>query len=222
MQSLRDPSHGSFGQYLLALPRWQRVAAHVRPHVRRALHPLFRRRVLNLLKSTGDLRSIYFVCSGNLYRSPFAAGCFAAALPAGLSAKIRVASGGFAAVGRRAPPDAVAVAHQYGVDLVPHRTRSITRDLQSDWDVIVAMEPGHTRILRHILRAQPARILLLGDLDPSGDQDRAIKDPQRQPIQVLHESYARIARCADVLADLIVRRELSGVARMLSVSASSR
>jgi protein-tyrosine-phosphatase len=71
---------------------------------------------------------ILFVCAGNICRSPFAEG-LARRLAAQRGLDVEFASAGEIALdGDRCPPDAVAVAKEYGVDLSSHRARRLTTD----------------------------------------------------------------------------------------------
>jgi protein-tyrosine-phosphatase len=71
---------------------------------------------------------VLFVCAGNICRSPFAEG-LARRLVAERGLDVEFASAGEIALdGDRCPPDAVAVAKEYGVDLSSHRARRLTKD----------------------------------------------------------------------------------------------
>jgi protein-tyrosine-phosphatase len=71
---------------------------------------------------------VIFVCAGNICRSPFAEG-LARRLAAERGLDVEFASAGEIALdGDRCPPDAVAVAKEYGVDLTSHRARRLTTD----------------------------------------------------------------------------------------------
>ena len=71
---------------------------------------------------------VLFVCAGNICRSPFAEG-LARRLAAERGLDVEFASAGEIALdGDRCPPDAVAVAKEYGVDLSSHRARRLTTD----------------------------------------------------------------------------------------------
>ena len=71
---------------------------------------------------------VLFVCAGNICRSPFAEG-LARRLAAERGLDVEFASAGEIALdGDRCPPDAVAVAKEFGVDLSSHRARRLTTD----------------------------------------------------------------------------------------------
>jgi protein-tyrosine-phosphatase len=79
---------------------------------------------------------VLFVCAGNICRSPFAEG-LARRLAAERGLDVEFASAGEIALdGDRCPPDAVAVAKEYGVDLSSHRARRFTT---GDADKIVPL-----------------------------------------------------------------------------------
>lgn len=183
-------------------PTWLRAVSSGRTALERVLHPIRRLRARGRLKQRGLMRSIYFVCEGNIYRSPFAAAAFTAAMPEALASSVRVASGGFVGPGRPSPIDAVEAARRFGVDLSPHRSTLLHEALKEDWDVVVVMEARQARTLMR--SGMPAdRILILGDLDPLADR-RAIADPWQQDPLVLSESYRRIDRCIRELVRVVM------------------
>jgi protein-tyrosine-phosphatase len=71
---------------------------------------------------------VLFLCRGNTCRSPFAEG-LARRLAAERGLDVEFESAGEKARdGDRCPPDAVAVAKEYGVDLSTHEARRLTAD----------------------------------------------------------------------------------------------
>jgi protein-tyrosine-phosphatase len=72
---------------------------------------------------------VLFVCAGNICRSPFAEG-LARRLATERGLDVEFSSAGEIALdGDRCPPDAVAVAKEFGVDLSSHRARRLTTDM---------------------------------------------------------------------------------------------
>jgi protein-tyrosine phosphatase len=96
-----------------------------------------------------DRRSILFVCTGNICRSPTAEGVFRSLCEkAGLALRIESAGLGDWHVGD--PPDERAQRHarNRGYDLSPQRARQVTpRDFE-EFDLILAMDRGHLRALQ--------------------------------------------------------------------------
>jgi protein-tyrosine phosphatase len=93
---------------------------------------------------------VLFVCTGNICRSPTAAGVFAHFVrQAGLEEAIEVQSAGTHDYHTGEAPDARAQAHarQRGYDLSALRARQVRRRDFEEFDLIVAMDRGHLEIL---------------------------------------------------------------------------
>lgn len=89
------------------------------------------------------MRSILFVCLGNICRSPTAEGLMLNQLAAaGLADRVRVDSAGIGGWHIGEPPHrrAIAAARRRGVDLTPLRARQIRTADFSDFDLIVGMD----------------------------------------------------------------------------------
>jgi protein-tyrosine phosphatase len=96
-------------------------------------------------------RSLLFVCTGNICRSPTAAGVFAHFVrQAGLQDSIRVESAGTHDYHVGQPPDPRAQVHakERGYDLSELRARQVRKRDFVEFDVIVAMDRGHLEILQ--------------------------------------------------------------------------
>lgn len=148
------------------------------------------------------LRTILFVCTGNLCRSPMAAGIAKEYLSERLgvgaseleSAGYRVVSAGTAALeGTPASPDAVEVMNEIGIDISDHRSRPLTVQLARDADEIFVMSPHHLDAVKEIDWDSVGRAQLLS---PYGSE---IQDPIGLPRNV----YRRIR---DELRDAILKR----------------
>ncbi|MBN3823269.1 low molecular weight phosphotyrosine protein phosphatase [Burkholderia sp. Ac-20384] len=84
---------------------------------------------------------VLFVCSGNLCRSPMAAGLFACLLP-----EVAVTSAGLdAPVGHPAAPEAVAVLRSHGIDLSGHRAVRLSDAMCRAADLILVMTVAQRR-----------------------------------------------------------------------------
>jgi protein-tyrosine-phosphatase len=182
---------------------WLRTYGAIRDATDRALHRWRQSRSLSMLAAR-SVQSVYFVCEGNIYRSPFAEAVFLKALPNGVRNLIRVGSGGFVGPYRPSPAAALAAAESFGVDLRQHRSALLSESLHHEWDLIVVMEPKQRRALTR-LGLPKAHILVLGDLDHNFTDHRAIIDPWQQDTAVLHASYTRIDRCVRALAKTLTQ-----------------
>jgi len=93
---------------------------------------------------------VLFVCTGNICRSPTAAGVFAHLVRlAGLQEAVQVESAGTHDYHVGSPPDLRAQHHarQRGYDLSALRARQVRRRDFAEFDLIVAMDRGHLEIL---------------------------------------------------------------------------
>ena len=98
-----------------------------------------------------ERRSILFVCTGNICRSPTAEGVFRTlAKKAGLELRIESAGVGDWHVGQ--PPDDRAQHHAKGrgYDLSAQRARQVRQRDFDDFDLILAMDRGHLRALERM------------------------------------------------------------------------
>ena len=113
---------------------------------------------------------VLFVCTGNICRSPTAAGVFAHFVrQAGLEGRIEVDSAGTHDYHAGKPPDARAQHHARlrGYDLSGLRARQVRRRDFEEYDVIVALDRGHLEILED--NCPPARRDRLRLLIPGRD-----------------------------------------------------
>ncbi len=98
-----------------------------------------------------ERRSVLFVCSGNICRSPTAEGVFRRLCEqAGLALRIESAGLGDWHVGD--PPDARSQRHakKRGYDLSAQRARQVRPGDFEEFDLILAMDRGHLRALERM------------------------------------------------------------------------
>ena len=169
----------------------------------RLLHRFRRSAALARVRAEPLPTSILFVCEGNIFRSPFAAGAVAALLPEEVRPAVRVSSAGFVGPGRGAPPPAVHAARRRGVELSAHRSALVSHASVCGARLIVVMEPRQKWRLRMRFGVRPDRVLVMGDLDPLPIATRAVADPWEGDELVLEGAYARVGRCARALADAL-------------------
>jgi len=103
------------------------------------------------------MQSVLFVCTGNICRSPTADGVFRYLVrEAGLEARVRVDSAGTHDYHVGEPPDERTQAHalRRGYDLSALRARQVVGEDFERFDLLLAMDRGHLRILQRL--APPA------------------------------------------------------------------
>lgn len=145
-----------------------------------------------------EKRSILFVCSGNICRSPTAEGVFKSLVEkTGLNLRIESAGIGDWHVGQ--PPDERAQHHARGrgYDLSAQRARQVRPRDFDDFDLILAMDRGHLRALERM--APPghrAKIRLFA-------ADRDVPDPYDGGAQGFEQVLDLVeAQCRSLLAEL--------------------
>jgi len=145
-----------------------------------------------------ERRSILFVCTGNICRSPTAEGVFRSlCVKAGLELRIESAGLGDWHVGH--PPDERAQHHarSRGYDLSAQRARQVRARDFDDFDLILAMDSGH---LRDLQRMAPPRHRVKIRLFAA---DRDVPDPYDGG----PDGFERVldlveAQCASLIAEL--------------------
>lgn len=156
------------GQRVIGLPGsiWRRVSHQ---------WALVRARRLSRGRITGRRpRRLLVMCYGNIYRSPFVAAWLTTRLAGRPGFEIR--SAGFHHVpARPSPPEYVRLAHDYHIDLTPHRSRLVApADLE--WaEAIVIMDRYNWERLRSSGAQVQAKIIWLGAFDAVGPLE--IEDP---------------------------------------------
>ena len=124
------------------------------------------------------MKSILFVCMGNICRSPTGEGVLLAMLAErGLESKLMVDSAGTIGyhAGNRADQRMRATAEKRGYDL-QSRARQITRTDLETFDLVIAMDRDNLQDIRSLHASPAAAIKLLSDfLDDSWPQD--VPDP---------------------------------------------
>ena len=135
------------------------------------------------------------MCHGNICRSPYAEHALLREMAAARRDGWTAASAGFVQPGRPSPVEARTVAARRGLDLEAHRSRLLTRELVAACDLVYVMSAAQRRSLLDLYGGEPARVWILGDLDPNTIARRTIRDPNEQPEEVFEEVYDRIDRC---------------------------
>ena len=174
----------------------------------RLLHPARRRLAERDLRTRAPVRSVLFVCHGNVCRSPYAEYHFRRAMRV-RGGMIDCRSAGFIGPGREAPVHAIEGAFRRGHDVTAHRSELIEASPLRDADLVVVMAPDQARKYTAGFRPR-GRVLVLGDLDTQPIVRRTIQDPWNREPAVFDECFARIERCVERLAELIDHTSTEG------------
>jgi protein-tyrosine phosphatase len=176
----------------------QRIYRATRALNDRFLYPSRHLAVRRRLSSAPRPRQILVVCDGNLCRSPYLQAVLQRSLP-----DIAVTSAGFVGSDRAVPQISVALSAQRGLELAGYRSRPLTQSKVQDVDLVIVMEAAQARRIARNFRVKRGRIVLAGDLEPSFNESRAIRDPWNQSIEAYESTFDRLDRCAAKLVSLL-------------------
>lgn len=128
------------------------------------------------------MEHIIMVCTGNICRSPIAAGLLAHCLPEHLKSRINVSSAGTNALqGYPASDHAVETMAKIGIDISGHRARQLTLELAHSADWLLTMEMAHLRFVQRWSHIPSDNLRLLLEFDPDS-QVRQVADPYGGPL----------------------------------------
>lgn len=153
-------------------------------------------------------KSVLFVCTANICRSPMAMALFQDMVKDREDAlEWRIESAGtWANEGLKASPFSLAVMSDRGLSLSQHRSRIVSQELLSSFNLILTMEKGQKESLQVEFPQIRHRVYLLSELArSSGD----IKDPIGLPV-------AEYQMVADVI-EKFLHKGLETVANLASL-----
>lgn len=127
-------------------------------------------------------KRVVVVCTGNICRSPMAAGLLAHHLAGDLGPAIEVASAGANALqGYPAQEHAIEIMARIGIDISGHRARQLTREMARSADLILAMEMAHLWFIQRWEEIPRETLHLWLEFDPKA-KSRQVADPYGGPL----------------------------------------
>jgi protein-tyrosine phosphatase len=148
-----------------------------------------------------NVPDILVICSGNICRSPYAAGYLRQRLQGAGSGDVEVRSGGtLGIVGSPASPESVKLAAEEGFDISAHRSSAISLDAVDEAGIILVMEEGHRRALRERFPDCTGKVHLLSEYHSSvQDPARApdIFDPIGLPLEEYRRCFSLVRDCLE-------------------------
>ncbi len=147
------------------------------------------------------MKTILFVCTGNVCRSPMAEGLFRHTVKG--TSQYRVISAGVGAMDGQPPsPHAVRALKELGIDISKQRSRMLSADLVREADYIFGMTHGHVDAVTLLFPQAAEKTFLLREFDETLDVfEKDISDP-------IGGSYEVYLNCRDQIEQ--------GIASMLN------
>ena len=130
------------------------------------------------------MKTILFICTGNVCRSPMAEGLFRHATNG--HGQFRVLSAGLGAVDGQPPTQhSVSAMRELGIDIANQRSRALTADLVRQADYIFGMTHGHVDTVGLLYPAAAEKTFLLREFDETtAPYEKDISDPIGMPYDV--------------------------------------
>src|SRR5215510_2710689 len=143
------------------------------------------------------MKTVLFVCTGNVCRSPMAEGIFRYALQG--RADYRVFSAGLGAMEGQPPSGhAVEAVKELGIDIAAQRSRMLTPELVGQADYIFGMTHSHVDTVMLLYPHAAEKTFLLREFDETLDAfEKDISDP-------IGGSYEVYLNCRDQIEQGIV------------------
>lgn len=138
---------------------------------------------------------VMMVCTGNICRSPMAAGLLAHYLPVDLKEEIEVSSTGTSALnGHSAHDHAIETMARLSVDIEHHRARQLTRNNARSADLILTMEAAHLPMVKRTLGWVQTKPRLLMEFDHESTASD-IHDPYGEPLEAFMDCAQTLIPC---------------------------
>ena len=155
------------------------------------------------------IRSVLFVCTGNICRSPLAEVLLRHALGDRGVEGIDVSSAGTGAWdGAPASEGAYLVGVESGLDLSSHRARLLTRDLVQDADLILTMARHHRARVYEL--GGEGKVHILGEYAGKRGDAAEVADPFGGDIELYRETYRELHALIAVIAERLARETAGG------------
>jgi protein-tyrosine-phosphatase len=110
------------------------------------------------------MKSVLFVCTANICRSPMAEGLFKSFVSDEIDDWEIGSAGTWADTGSPAASYTLAVLANRGIDLSEHASRRVTRELLSAYNLILVMERGHKEGIKAEFPEYSGKVFLISEM----------------------------------------------------------
>jgi RpiB/LacA/LacB family sugar-phosphate isomerase len=143
------------------------------------------------------MKTILFLCTGNVCRSPMAEGLFRHAVKG--RGEFRILSAGLGAIDGQVPTShSVQAMKEIGIDISHQRSRALTAELVRSADLILGMTHSHTDTVALLYPQAAEKTFLLREFDDTLEPyEKDISDP-------IGSSYPVYVECRDQIEQGIV------------------
>lgn len=131
------------------------------------------------------MNSILFVCTANICRSPMAEGLFQKIVEDDANHWAISSAGTWANEGDQAAEGTLRALEKKGIDLHNHRSKMVTEEMLSAYNLILTMEKGQKEALKIEFPGISKRVFLLSEMV---NQLFDISDPIGQPLARFEET----------------------------------
>ncbi len=154
------------------------------------------------------MKTILFVCTGNVCRSPMAEGLFRKA--ASGRGEFYVFSAGIGAMDGQPPtPHSVQAMSELGIDISGQRSRMLTADLVRQADFIFGMTHGHVETVGLLYPQAAEKTFLLREFDETLDSfAKDIADPIGSPYEIYVHCREQIEQGIAALLKFMEQHEI--------------
>jgi len=151
------------------------------------------------------MKSVLFVCTANICRSPMAMGFLRAKVQSDTT-DWRIGSAGvWASEGYPAATYSLRVMEDAGINISDHRSSQITKEMIWEFNLVLVMEKGHKEALKFEFPEYASKIYLLSEMigsysnieDPMGSSIVDFIDTAREIEQIINQGFERINQLAE-------------------------
>lgn len=155
----------------------------------------------------GKTKIIIFVCTGNICRSPMAEGILRHRSKAKGRNDLVISSMGIQGLTNSPAVDfAQDVCAEKGIDISSHVARTIIGEELQEADLILCMEPVHSKFLQTFFPWHRNKIFLLGAWPKEKARKSAIKDPMGGSIEDFRRTFNIIQSHIDRILPLLLEK----------------
>jgi RpiB/LacA/LacB family sugar-phosphate isomerase len=154
------------------------------------------------------MKTILFLCTGNVCRSPMAEGLFRHAIKG--RGEFRIVSAGLGAVDGEPPTNhSVSAMREIGIDISGQRSRALTAELVRSADLILGMTHSHTDTVALLYPSAAEKTFLLREFDETLEAyEKDISDPIGSPYHIYAECRDQIEQGIATLLKFMEQHDL--------------